>query len=350
MSLRIPAIAASACLLVWPALANDSSAELAAGGIVLTRNADVRLASEDLYISPKLVTVDYVFHNEGDKDVTTLVAFPMPEIESNPYGNISIPDWNSDNFLGFSVMIDGKPVKPNLQQRAIAAGIDVSADLAAAKVSLFNHGDGVDATLEALPQETADDWVKRGIIMIDTWDDGSGMKDHRVPFWTLQSTYWWEATFPAGKDVKVAHRYTPSLGQTAGLNFYYDGTRSEYYFEYREKYCINDAFLKALDKAGKDPEKPLFEGRLSYVLTSGGNWKNGQIGKFHLTVDKGHEEDFVSFCGTGVKKISPTRFEAFAEDFWPEKDINVLLVQRFVEDTEPQMRKAPGRPPSGNAE
>ena len=350
MTMRLTTALMTILVSASAAKANDSSAELAAGGIMMTHNFDIRLAKEDLYISPSLVTVDYVFHNDSAKDVKTLVAFPMPDIESDPYGNISIPLWQSDNFLGFSVKIDGKTIEPNLQQRAIAAGIDVTGDLKAANVPLYSQGDAMPAVLEALPQATADDWVRRGILTVDSWDDGEGMKDHRVPLWTLQSSYWWEAEFPAGKDVKVAHRYTPSLGQTAGLNFYYDGKSSDGFAEYKDKYCIDDAFLKALDKAGDNPERPMFEGRLSYILTSGGNWRTGQIGKFHLTVDKGSADDFVSFCGSGVKKTSATRFEMTADDFWPEKDIHILLVQRFSGETQSQSIKSAVRPKTGNAE
>jgi len=66
----------SALLLAAPsALADDSSAELGAGGIVLTKNADIRMATEDLYISPKQVKVHYTFVNDGKADIDTIVAF-----------------------------------------------------------------------------------------------------------------------------------------------------------------------------------------------------------------------------------------------------------------------------------
>ena len=64
---------------------------------------------------------------------------------------------------------------------------------------------------------------------------------------------------------------------------------------------------------------------ISYILTTGANW-SGPIGKFKLTVDKGREKDFVSFCGTGVKKVGPTTFEMSATDFYPQKDLHVLFL------------------------
>ncbi|MNF03098.1 hypothetical protein D3C80_2023590 [compost metagenome] len=64
---------------------------------------------------------------------------------------------------------------------------------------------------------------------------------------------------------------------------------------------------------------------MSYILTTGANW-GGSIGKFKLTVDKGDEKNFVSFCGSNVRKVGPTRFEMTATDFYPEKDLHILLV------------------------
>jgi Domain of unknown function (DUF4424) len=44
-------------LLGAPARANDSAAELAAGGIVLETTSDIEMCSEDLSISPERVRV-----------------------------------------------------------------------------------------------------------------------------------------------------------------------------------------------------------------------------------------------------------------------------------------------------
>ena len=46
-----------------PALANDSSAEMAAGGLILTQDADIEMRSEDLFISAEKVVVKYRFFN-----------------------------------------------------------------------------------------------------------------------------------------------------------------------------------------------------------------------------------------------------------------------------------------------
>jgi hypothetical protein len=314
-----------------PALANDSTAELGTGGLILSRSDAVEMQSEDLFLSRDRVAVDYVFRNNSDKDVDTIVAFPMPDIEGNPNVIPSIPQ-EEDNFLGFEVTVEGKPVAPQLEQKAFAAGIDITADLKANGIPFYPFGQAAADALAKLPQQVADDWQARGIIVLDEYDDGSGWKRVRTPYWRLSSTYWWRASFPAGKAVHVSHRYKPSAGGTVGLTFYFDGKFQGQYDAYKKRYCMDAGFERAVRKAmsasDADGNPPLFEGRLAYILTTGGNWATGSIGKFKLTVDKGYRNSLVSFCGQNVRKTGPTTFEMTAEDFYPEQDLDILFLDR----------------------
>lgn len=322
-------LTAALALSATPVFANDSIAELGTGGLILSRSDAIAMESEDLYISPEKVTVDYVFRNNTDKDVDAIVAFPMPDIEGDPNEMPAIPDGQSDNFLGFEVTIDGVAAKPQLEQKAFALGIDISADLKAQNVPLYPFGDAARAALAKLPQAVADDWVDRGIIIEDTADDGSGMNTVYVPFWQLRSTYWWRSTFPANKAVHVAHRYKPSVGGTSSVSFFYDGQFQGQYAAYKTRYCMDGTFENAIRKAAKknpDGTPKYFENRIAYILTTGGNWATGAIGKFKLTVDKGDPKNLVSFCGENVRKVGPTRFEMTAENFYPEHDIDILLL------------------------
>ena len=300
-----------------PALANDSVAELGTGGLILSRSDAVAMQSEDLFISPEKVTVDYVFHNNTDKDVDAIVAFPMPDISGNPEEIPAIPENQSDNFLGFEVTIDGAPAKPQLEQKVLALGIDVSAELKAQTVPFYPFGDAAKAALAKLPQAVADDWVNRGIIIEDSGSDGTEAKKVYTPFWQLRSTYWWRSTFPANKDVHVSHRYKPSVGGTSSVSFFYDGKFQGQYATYKTRYCMDDTFENAVRKAAKDDPDgypKYFESRIAYILTTGGNWASGTIGKFKLTVDKGNPKALISFCGDNVKKVGPTTFEMTADE------------------------------------
>ena len=315
-----------------PATANDTMAELAAGGLIFVRSEFIAMESEDLYISPTEIRVDYVFRNRADDDIEAVVAFPMPDIVANPYAMAALPVPESDNFLDFTVRVGGSAVEPALDQRAFAAEVDVTEELIAAGVPVNPNAPGAAAAIAALDRALREDWVARGILFIDTYDIGQGMQDHYVPYWTLKSTFWWKMRFPAGRPVEVAHRYTPGVGGTTGLNFFYDGkAQGETYARYKDKYCLDDAIIGALRRsAAGDPygNSPYWENWISYVLTTGANWAT-TIERFRLTVDKGDPANLVSFCGEGVRKTGPTTFEMNAEYFYPQRDIEILLLRRM---------------------
>lgn len=314
-----------------PALANDTMAELKTGGLTFVRTPEVEMTREALFISPTEIRVDYVFTNTSEKDVSGLVAFPMPDIGGDPYANVAIDDVEADNYLGFTAAQDGKAAAVTLQQRAYAADIDVTEDLKARGIPLLPYAKATKAALKALPEDVAADWIARGLIFIDTYDDdGSGMKDYRTPLWSLKSVYWWRTTFPAGKPVTVQHRYKPSVGGTVGISFLEDGkARGKRYEDYVERYCLEGDIVRRAEEAEKAMQagKPyLFEAWISYVLTTGANW-SGPIKDFSLTIDKGAPENLVSFCGEGVRKTGPTTFEMTAKDFYPEREIDILLLK-----------------------
>src|SRR5215510_10771606 len=98
------------------ARANDSAAELSVGGLTFTRSAEISMESEDLMISPDLVTVRYTFRNNAANPVNITVAFPLPDIELADAETYAIPTNDTVNFVGFETKIDGKPIKLNINQ------------------------------------------------------------------------------------------------------------------------------------------------------------------------------------------------------------------------------------------
>jgi hypothetical protein len=326
---RIAAAALLASAMTGPAAANDTVAELRPGGLVFVTTDAVAMESEDLFLSLDEVRVDYVFRNTTDLPQAVVVAFPMPALDGSPWVIPAVPDAASANFLDFTVTVDGRPVEPRLQQRAEVAGIDVTADLLAAGVPLEPFSEGAVAAVGALDPDRLHDFLRRGLVVIDTYDDdGTGMKDHVMPFWTLRTTFHWEMTFQPGVETRVSHRYRPSVGMTAGLAFRdYDRFAGPVFDDYVRRYCMDDAFLSAVRRreAAAAPGEGLFENRIAYVLTTGGNWA-GPIRRFRLTVDKGSPDNLVSFCADGVTKTGPTTFTVAAEDFMPERDLEVLIL------------------------
>lgn len=322
----------AAVWLCQPAAANDSSAELRAGGLVLVPNEDVSMVSEDLFVSEKEVRVRYLFRNTSDKDVTVLVAFPMPDLAYSE-SPISIPFPDAENFLDFKTRVDGKPVETKLERRVIGLGLDRTKLLEELKVPLTPTWPQTVKALDALPDETKSKLLEIGLVRQDVYDAGKGMENHLAPLdWTLKTTYYWTQTFPAKRDLKVEHHYVPSVGLSLGTLI---GTPNPDPYVKRElakmdeAYCIDGAFKAAVAKAPREKGSTmpaLSEARIGYILKTGANW-NGPISSFTLTIDKGAPGNLVSFCGTGVKKTGPTTFQVQAKDFWPQDDLNILILK-----------------------
>lgn len=312
--------------LALPAAANDSSAELAAGGLVLTKTAAVEMRSEDLFVSMDEVRVDYVFRNVTDKDVVLRVAFPMPDITVGPMDNISIPTEDPVNILAFATSVDSKAVKAVPVQRAMVGERDWASELKRLGVPLALHLPGVVEALDRLDPADKARLEQAGAVTVEEYDDtGNGMREHLVPMWSLQTTWHWQQSFPAGRDLKVSHRYRPSVGQSAGTGILAPEERQRYV----DNYCTDASFLAGARKRLKPGmgvwELPLNEHRIAYILKTGANWA-GPIGDFTLTIDKGAAENLVSFCAEGVEKISPTQFRVTKKNYTPTEDLQVLIL------------------------
>jgi hypothetical protein len=318
--------AALLALVATGSRANDTMAVLGAGGLTFTRTDQITMAKEDLYISPERVEVKYTYRNTGDTPVTTIVAFPMPKIGGPVETMAAVPDEQSDNFMGFSVIQDGEEIEPNLQQRALVQGIDFTEEVQAQGVPLQPLSTKTREIIAALDESVIDDWLVKGLIV--NMDYGSDKPEY-FPVWELDSVYWWETTFPAGEEVEVEHSYRPSVGGTTGIVFLYEGKPNDQIDDYKKRYCLDDDFLKTAIKREKsqnfDTGLYYFEQWLSYILTTGNNWF-GPIEEFHLTVDKGKPGNIISFCGEGIEKTGPTTFEMRARDFVPTRDLDILMI------------------------
>ncbi|MGO1077266.1 DUF4424 domain-containing protein [Inquilinus sp. CA228] len=311
------------------ASANDSTAELAAGGLVLTRTADIEMRSEDLYVSAQEIRVSYRFFNRAAQDKTVTVAFPMPDVTLDFIGGLTaVPHPGSENFLDFSTKADGRPVATEVEIKAFAEGVDQTALLRKLGVPLYPDADYDGLT--ALPKAQRDELIGLGLAAVNEFDSGQGWEQHVVPSWTLKTTYHFQQTFPAGREVVIEHRYTPAAGSSVGsvIGSPYAAGTPEHADDVR-RYCIDRSFLAAVEraqaKAGQDG-MPFSEQRVSYILTTGANWA-APIKDFRLVVDKGDARNLVSFCAEGVKKISPTRFEVRQTDFTPSADLDVLILR-----------------------
>jgi len=322
-------VLALASLGAFAAYANDSSAQLAAGGLVLTKSADIRMASEDLSITPYDVRVRYEFVNDGGRDIDTVVAFPLPKVDMYELSEVPIGMTVADavNFVGFEVRENGRPIAVRLQSRAMHNGRDVSAQVRAAGLPVGIYSDSFNKALDNVPAAKLQRLVRAGLMEVDG--------DARRPKWMVELTYYWTEHFPAGKTVTIEHHYKPVTGeQFFGRFSLSDAEQRNLWIK---DFCLDAGTRAAAGKAldalekGRPPESGsalLIAYSTRYVLTTANNWK-GPIGRFHLTLDKLKPENVLSVCwdAAPLRKTGPTRFESTVTNFAPKRDLNVVVLQ-----------------------
>lgn len=311
-------VAFLAASLPVPARANDSAAALDAGGLVLVRDPDIALASEDLRIGLDRITVDYVFRNRASAPKTVRVAFPLPAIDGAQLAMsaLDLPHADRANFVGFTVTVDGAPVTPLLEERAHLGTSEVTGLLARHGLPLnpLRRAD-LAAALARLSPAVLGELEKAGLLS-EAKADAEGL-------WRSEAKFHWEQTFPAGRELHVSHAYVPVTGNHL-LSREEAATPA-----YRARYCLDEAGLagvRRLIAASPMKEQGLTRAiEVPYIVTTARNWA-GRIGRFTLTVDKGSPAALVSFCRTGVRKTGPTTFVWEATDYAPDSDLRILIV------------------------
>jgi len=312
--------------------ANDSAAELSIGGLTFKKNDSVSIESENLTITLDTVTVRYQFLNHSPAPVTLTVAFPLPDFDLSDGANYSIPKADSVNFVQFETKIDGKPIEFTMHQRAMLGTKDVTAALSEVGIPILPH-DNLPTLVKALSDDSRNRMLEQGLLV------RAGSNDRGQPLyeagWRVSTSAVREQTFPPNRVVLVEHHYRTSVGvsfdtilrkamrEKKGL--------SRELQRYRREYCITDNFLADLDKAAGDStdnKSKIAERRISYVLKTGANWAT-PIKQFHLKVDTGKAGRIASFCAPAVAKISPTVYEAKAENFTPTSNLKILVIGPF---------------------
>jgi hypothetical protein len=319
------ALAFAAAFLATPALADDSSAALGMGGVVLTQNADIRMASEDLSLSPKAVHVRYEFVNDSDKDVDTIVAFPLPDIDlwefsESPVG--SIVD-KSPNFVGFELTVDGRRVEATPEEHALLNGRDVTAEVHAAGLPVNFAGTNLFDRLSKLSPAVRQSLSKEGLVELEDTDAHAK--------WTATTKFWWRQHFPAHRTVVIEHSYQPVTGQFFFVpesltdNDPTDRNAQTFCIDAPTKAAIQAKLAKA--RLPGNAESMLNGYETDFVIKTANNWK-GPIGHFRLTIDKLKPDNIVSLCWDGdLRKTGATTFEATRENFAPQHDIKLLVLE-----------------------
>lgn len=316
-SIILPILCGQA-LLTTMAMANDSTGYVATGGVTYKKNPDITMQSEDLFISKRLIKVDYAFRNSSKKDIRETILFPLPVIEAEMDGDFAD---TAKLIQSFKVKVDSQQLQPTVHVRAF-----MSEYPSQPQGEAVEKVHDVTAALTACgltEQELMNPWFRR----LDSHQISNKIKACNQPqiqrllsmsydeevLWSAQIIYSWQQTFKANSITRVQHQYQPLLG---GAVAWYDP-------EHDNPFCMDANFQKGMKRLRAEQSGYY---SLSYILTTGKNWAN-TIENFKLTVEKDPKE-LVSFCWDGpVKKISATQFQATAKNFVPKKELEVIFLQ-----------------------
>ena len=324
MTRQISNLAASAALvaalLLAPAVsANDTVASMKAGGLVFERTDGITMLSEDLFLSAREVRVTYRFLNHTDEGIETIVAFPMPDIEPDWMGSVrgSIPD--PMRALPFITRVDGHSVDTQVEQKAMLNGVDVTRRLQRLGLPLNPYWDALEGPVADLSEGQIAELVADGLL--DSNVHGDGVRTS-TGLWTLKTTHYWTQYFAPGEELLIQHTYVPVIGGTTGTSVSEPGAQ---WHDYEGAYCVDEPVRRAVARQQAEGFQ-MRDSWLDYTLVTGANW-SGPIGDFRLVVDKGSEDNVVSFCADGVRRISPTQFEVRYANYTPTRDLNVLIIE-----------------------
>lgn len=267
MHFRKVLIVVALCFCSFSSHGNDSFASYSIGGLVLTSTDGIRMAKERLQISRQQITVDYEFENVTDSDITSLVAFPLPEFPPTEESGIDIDDINNiDQRIGFQVTQNESPIPFSTEKKKI--------------------GD------------------------------------------SLKVTFFWTQTFPKKSITRIHHSYSPITGgqlvKATDSEFFQKHTK-DYCFD-SGFYGWLDKIKRQYPTANEGYNLVAVD--LGYIVTTGNNWL-GPIGKFELIVEKSSPKIILSTCQTGLKKVSDTRFEFTATNYVPTKELEFLFFEKI---------------------
>jgi hypothetical protein len=322
MNLRIRFLLPLAMLAIVPLHADDGAASIAAGGlVVMGREPRIVMAKEDLQIFMDKVIVDYDFRNDSDEDVTTEVAFPIPE-----YG----PDMvniepSKQGFDDFRLWVDGAPAHFQIEARAFLKNKECTQLLMSMHVDVasFGHAALNDDSPDIHRLTAAQRKQLEQAGLIDRGYDG--------PNWKVRKKYYWKQTFPAHKVVHIRHEYTPQVGSENSIKYGMGPDPSADSIEALKGFCIDSRLHTILQQIAnsKDKDAPYFY--VDFILTTANTWKT-PIEDFTLTVERPHLKDpnhpsfanYVSFCWDGpITKIDADHFSAHAVNFVPKKELSI---------------------------
>jgi Domain of unknown function (DUF4424) len=331
----LPLLAFSAILAGGAAFADDGAASIAAGGIVMTREPRITMAKEVLSISEGKVVVDYDFRNDTGADITTKVAFPIPEYVDDPDGVTA----SVAGFEDFKLWVNDKQSSYLVETRAFTKKGEITKLLATLKIDAasFGHEKATQRDLvndlSRLSKTARQRLVAAGAI--DSVDDLS-------PNWSVKKKYYWTQSFPAHSTVRIRHEYTPVLGNSNSVAYETMPTEAKAIDKDSElpSVCPTADLLRTLRQEAQRPHHVVSIDYVDFILTTANTWKR-PIEDFTMNVERPplHKDpnhpatgvDLVTFCWNGtVEKVDANHFRVHTTDFVPTKEVRIGFLHGYL--------------------
>ena len=297
--------------------ANDSAAGITATGIYFKEEKNISIEKEELFISEEKIEGSYIFKNHSTEDITTEIAFPMPDYDYDISGTTVEPMYDD-----FTVEINGKKINHKEESRAFVNKTDYTKLLNEMGVSIKDFGNFYNYDFhealgreklprpkyffESLSQKQKQLLLKAKLVV----NEGN----IAIPNWTVSRKYYWTQTFPAKGILAIKHSYSPYKS--------FDYVSSEETF-YKEA-CID----KETDKWLKGQPYPHYYRFVDYILTTANNWKQ-PIKTFRLIVNSGGYENSIRVSSCFPKKLiktTPSLYEATVTNFVPKQNITIYFI------------------------
>jgi hypothetical protein len=355
--------------------ANDTTATIAGGQITYNKTDDVSIEEEFLKISLDDIQVRYVFKNHSNKEVKTLVAFPLPPspVTLNDTSRV-FPEWDESyraysylaeniknpeeqlatnsplaqslsqsSFVNFKRTIDGETYGYNYTIQAIdSSGNDITDLLEKNEIPLsstYLSGFMDEPVLEKKPS------LKKKL------EDLKLLTDKGLPNWQTKTTYFWHQTFKPNSTTTVTHSYKPYVGHhwlqgSVPVKFLDDLKidhrdllpTGEVEQKSLKDFCPSEAQTKDIlqmfsPEMAKQHKDVVSDSGITYrikeiryILSTGGNWK-GPIKKFHLEIIPPTQKCLVLCCFEGkLEQDKNGHYVAEIIDFKPTSELRVLFV------------------------
>jgi hypothetical protein len=309
--------------------ANDTAATLGAGGLTAAKSSQIAMQSEDLHISLHTITIRYVFRNTSDKDITTLVAFPLPALDGVMVANspVNIPDLRRANFVDFSVTSHGRQIPVSMSIRAMSGGQNVTARLRQAGLSGNVLLQPLNHALLHVPKAVREELERQQLLVADEFNPplpGTGKKGWWA-MWSMHVSFYWKQRFPARSTVELVQSYRPVVGGSYVLANQ-SGKAS------LAGYCgTPHALQQIVEEKERHPlsnpeDIAYYERKVDYILTTANNWE-GPIGHFRLTIATDSPDEILSSCMSGLRRMDATHYEAIRTHFRPARNLQILILQ-----------------------